>query len=284
MNYNSTKENPLLFFEYIASESNIKECIVKYLDLYGVTSYIIDLPNSIHYIEDNIPNQITIEDFLLPILRIQFEKSKSLIQEKYLSEKINTQNFLQLQFSTIQSIIYNKANIINQYPFLLLPLRGIIKFINDKLLLPNINEFTLNETGIIISPIIAKTTFTNKEIIDEVLGYMLGNNNKQEIILNPKDFELLVQYTTCLIEKEEIPIIKKQLKPNLVNGVILYTFWVLHKELYTTHRIKPCFYDFISAVFENFKNTSISSIKKQFGTVRFYAHSFLPQIIKKHLN
>ncbi|ESU23787.1 hypothetical protein FEDK69T_11950 [Flavobacterium enshiense DK69] len=290
----STLENPLYFFESINDEVRIKKILDYNLHFSNYISYIIELPNDIFYEErdefGNVTKGVTtVERELTSLLLRKLEVSKELMKNSYIkNEPHQNRNYLNIQFNTIQNIIFKNADLINRYPCLLLPLRGLVEFINDILLYPDMEKFELNEDGIQFEPssdqqgsFILKT---DREIIHEVLDYMKGENEKRETILSAEDFNQLMEYTTYLIEQEQIPEITKQLKPKLPNELIRFTFAVLHRELYTTKRKRVYFYDFIKLVFENFKNTSLKSIESQFGTKpRIYPHSFIPEIIKKHI-
>ncbi len=285
-------ENPLLFFEYVVNEDNIYAEIDKVIYYYDFASYGINLPNEIKYVEQNEYGEydegiIKVQDILIPILRREFENSKKIILDKFLNNNQEyNKNFLLYLFNSLQSLIHNNTKIINRYPFLLLPIRGIVKFINDKLLLPNTDKFMLNEDGIVYNPINEYSSIekTNEDKIHSILQYMKGKNEKQKIILTESDYNLLIQYTTHLIEKEEVPVISKQLEPDVTNDTIRFTYWALHKELYTTKQIRTYFYEFIKAVFTKFKDSEIKSIKSQFGTKsRVYKHTFLPFEIAQHL-
>lgn len=288
----STSENPLAFFEYILDENQIKQEINKKLIHYDFRSYGIYLPDEIRYVEysedgDSVEGELPVSDVIIPLLRIEFEKSKKFVLATYLqNNEVFNKNFLFVQFNTLQSLLVNKFQFINKYPYFLLPIRGLVKHLNDKFLLPEMQQFTLNEDLIEFSPL-NESLFIEKsidEIITSTISYMKGKNEKQEYILNNEDYQLLVEYTTHLITYEEVPPISKILAPKLSADVIRFTFWVIHHELYTTKIIKPYFYDFVKAVFIKFKNNEISSIKSQFGTRgRVTRYKFLPEIMKKNL-
>lgn len=288
----SNSDNPLAFFEYILDEDNIIHEINSRVMYYGFRWHGINLPYEIRYIEDgeygdSIEGQIEVKEVLIPLLRIEFEKSKKFVLATYLqNNEVFNKNFLFVQFNTLQSLLVNKSQFINKYPYFLLPIRGLVKHLNDKLLLPEMQQFTLNEDLIEFSPLNESLFIekSNDEIITSTLSYMKGKNEKQEYILNNEDYLLLVEYTTHLITYEEVPPISKKLAPKLSADVIRFTFWVIHHELYTTKIIKPYFYEFVKAVFIKFKNNEISSIKSQFGTRgRVTRYKFLPEIMKKNL-
>ena len=173
----------------------------------------------------------------------------------------------------------------------MLPLRGILNYVNTILLVPGMERFELDESKISSFTIDSVeqipfdlTQKTDIEIIHCVFDYMKGLNEQKEKIFSDEDFNLLIEYTTELIEQEKIPVVEKKLQPKISNDLLRFSYWVLHKELYTTKRIKPYFYDFVQVVFLNFKDSHISSIKSQFGTSkRVKKDKFLPEIILNKL-
>jgi len=290
----STDENPLAFFEYIINEINIKKELEEQLKHNDFLSYNINLPHVINYIEHDEWNQqvdreLEIQKIITPVLRREFEKAKKHLHSAFLNNEPSLNfNYLILQFNTIQSLISNHLNIIKRYPYVLLPLRGIVKYINDRLLVPKIDKFVLDESKVDFTiddsfKIYAKS---NEELIHSIFDFMKGENERKETILSEEDFNSLIEYTLCLVEEEKVPKISKQLNPNVSSkDIIRFSYWVLHNELYTSSRIRPYFYDFVKKVFENFSKNEISSIESHFGTKgRVYNHHFLPEIIKKHLS
>lgn len=124
------------------------------------------------------------------------------------------------------------------------------------------------------------------ELIQSIFGFMSGLNERAELILDSTDYELLIKYNIELVKGQSVPIIERRLNPNVSKiEMISFPYWVMHKALYTTHRIKPYFYNFIKEVFINFDATELSSLQGFFGTkTRLYSHHFLPQIIKEYLD
>lgn len=288
----SNTENPLAFYEYIINEHNICIELDKRLLYSDFTSYIINLPDEIKYVEqiefgEYKEGILILKNEFIPILRLEFEKSKKLILEKYFTnDEISNRNFLRYLFNILQSLVNDESKIINKYPYLILAIRGFISFINKKLLYHDMEKFILIEDGLEKIDISDdyNTDKSNIEIMHSVLDYMKGLNEKQSKILTDEDYNLLIEYTTHLIEKEEVPEILKILKPDLIKDTIRFSFWVLHHELYTTKRIKNYFYNFIKLVFEKFENDELISIKKHFGTKsRVPNDKFLPPIIRNNL-
>jgi hypothetical protein len=290
---NFTQKEPLAFFEYILIENNISKEIDAQLKCYDFQSYRINLPYIIKYVEcdewnNYVAGEFEIQKILLPILRREFEKSKRQLHSIFLinDSSINL-NFLTYQFNTIQSLVSNNLNIIKRYPYILLPLRGIVKFINDRLLFPGNTKFTLaeNDIEININTSLIEYEKTTEQLVHSIFDFMKGKNERKEIILSEEDFNILIKYTIHLVEKECVPKIHKKLKPNLSSkDLIRFSYWVLHNELYKTSKIRPYFYNFIKEVFESFKKNEIASIKSQFGTKsRVFNHEFIPEIIGNYL-
>ncbi|RMZ60365.1 hypothetical protein D1632_05350 [Chryseobacterium nematophagum] len=286
----SSLESPVLFFEYILNEENIYNELEKRL-LY-VDSFNVTLPSEISYTEQNewggyVTKSMFVADLLIPILRIEFEKSKKLLVENYINYDVDkNKNFIRYQFNIIQSLVSNHIEVLNKYPYFLLPLRGLVKFINERLTIPDINHFIINEDELTYNPVNETENIlrSNEDIILSIFEYMKGKNEKGQVILNEQDYQLLLTYITDLVIKEEVPHIVKQLQPKISNDQLRFSFWVLDHELYTTKRKRKYFYDFIKEVFINFKDSEIKSIENQFGTKsRVVKDKFLPDSILKHL-
>lgn len=286
-----TDENPLAFFEYILIEKNIIAELEAQLNHYDFQSYNINLPHVIKYVgyddwNNIIIGELEIQKILTPILRREFEKVKGNMRSTFLrnDHSLNL-NYLIYQFNTIQSLITNNLSIINKYPFFLLPLRGIVKFINERLLIPGNDSFVLDENNIVYN---FDDSFekSNEQLVHSIFDFMSGKNERMEIILSKEDFNNLISYTLHLINEESVPVVHKKLRPHVSSkDIIRFSYWVLHTELYKTSKIRTYFYDFIKDVFENFEDNEITSIKSQFGTKsRVYRHDFIPEIITKYLS
>jgi len=294
---NSTDLNPLAYFEYIIDSNNILDVIENEFLYSDNLSFDLGDSTDIKYLVKNdfgeiIQKSILTKDLLLPKLYREFQKAKNNLYSFSVSNtKSTTEYYLTIQVKILQEIINKKSNLINSHIYVMLPLRGILNYINNVLLVPGMERFELDESKISFNSIENSEQISfdlshksNIEIIHSVLDYMKGYNEKKEIILNNEDFDQLINYTKDLIEKEEIPQIKNQLQPKVSNDLIRFSYWVLHKELYTTKRVRPYFYDFIKALFLNFKESDIKSIKSQFGTsTRAYKYDYIPDIISKHI-
>ncbi len=288
---NSSTDNPLAFFKHITIESNLLQCIHSLLKYSDFVSYKIKDYKTVEYIELDYYNRPIKGVFELSKVLNPYLKKELLISKNHLkqfcieNEELKVSNYLRLQINSVQKIINDHYELINKYPYVILALRSIVKYINEILILPNTEYYSINEDEITVdfkgNDLIDKS---NIELIHEIFDYMKGKNEKQEFILNEEDFNTLISYTTYLVENGEIPEIQNKITPNLKKGLISYSYWVLHKELYTSNKIKPYFISFIKLLFSDFKDSQEKSIKNQFGSkTRFYNHNFLPEIISKYL-
>lgn len=288
---NSNLENPLQFFDSINEIELENHIIDRLINHYDAPWYSIALPTEIRYTDTDEDGQhideiSTVTNFIHPLLREEFENSKRLLRENGLKQDDEyNKRFLRFQFNTLQALIRNKSEFINTYPYFLFPIRGLVRFINERLLDEGMEQFTLNEDGIKSAVEDSLIPVENDKIIDSVLSYMKGENRKQELILNSEDFQLLMEYTSHLVTEDKVPSIERQLAPKLTAGEISFTFWVLHYELYTTENIRESFCEFLKAVFDCFKKSEIKSIRNQFGNKQraLRGRSFFPEIIKDRL-
>ncbi len=104
-----------------------------------------------------------------------------------------------------------------------------------------------------------------KEIIESHLKFMNGVNPSQESILTPNDYEWLLSKTIELVEIGECPTIEKAIRPKISATSISYTFYLIHKEIFTTRPIRDGFIDFLNRAFKQFANTEWTTIKTKFS-------------------
>jgi len=100
----------------------------------------------------------------------------------------------------------------------------------------------------------------------EHIAFLGGENIQNQKIMKDEDFERLKEYVTILILDEKIP---DDIEPfptlNIGNGYIKYTFYLIHKELYTIKPQKPYFVEFLKITFRQFENAELSTIKAKFA-------------------
>lgn len=285
----STIDNPIAYFEYLISDVNIKSDLEDLLIYSDYLSYTISLPDEVVFFEFNEEHEIRgvkigLYETLKPKLDRELEKSKRLMLEYYLDnvEQRNF-NFFKYLFNSIQSLV-RSSEFIKRYPFLLFYYRELVQFINLKIVASYEMNFVLNEEGICLNSASNDNPKSKEVLIYEIFSFMKGKNEKGEYILSEEEFELLIDSIRSLVSNEKLPSEFVQVKPRISNDLIRFSFWVLHHELYTTKGIKPYFIGFIKNTFKNFNESTLKSIRSQFGTKsRVKRDNFIPEIIKKHL-
>ncbi|MCB0536012.1 MAG: hypothetical protein KDE33_00650 [Bacteroidetes bacterium] len=106
----------------------------------------------------------------------------------------------------------------------------------------------------------------NKTIAYNHLAFFKGHNEYQRKIMQEKDFDRLIQLTYELIETDKVPFITPAISQiDLTNHMIRYTFYLIHKELFGTNKIKDHWIDFIHKVFAQFQGTETTTTRIKFS-------------------
>lgn len=290
----STITYPIRFFESVLKdESSIQDVansILYYSDyssyLFKEHSTVIDCIEIDELSGDGTKYTEYTENLIIKYIKSQYHISRDYIYQFCIkNDEVAVKSYLSIQVKGIQLLINKSKDLLAYHPYFLIPLRSLVKYINELLLLPGMDAFTIDEDIVEIIPLRSNLDFdaTNSEIIYSVLKYMVGINEKQEIILSQDDFNKLIEYTNYLVDNDEVPEIDEQLEPNITFELLRFTFWVLHKELYSTKRIKPCFYNFVKEAFVQSNNSNVTSIQKMFAVQsRISRDEFIPNIITKY--
>ena len=107
---------------------------------------------------------------------------------------------------------------------------------------------------------------TQKTTARKYLHFLSGNNPQQNKIMQENEYTRLLMYVDHLIETGNVPDNIRQIPQTGVStGMIRYTFYLIHKELYTTRPIKDPWIDFLLAVFTQFKDSTHSTTKTKFS-------------------
>ncbi len=102
-----------------------------------------------------------------------------------------------------------------------------------------------------------------KEKAKEHLRILSGRNVHGRQIMADADFQRLQGYVETMIEKEDLPVgLEPVLQVNFPNGHIIYLFYLIHKDLYTTKKVKDYFIDFLHSVFEQLTGGKATTKKK----------------------
>lgn len=221
--------------------------------------------------------------------------------EDYLSgklamEKINASKVID---SDIIAITKNGISIETYLNHIFLRLKNLKSIANQKF--PNTGIFTkileeLNKDILLkyteYDFIEIKPDFNNNDFIEEdfelverVLGYLKGKNDAKETIMSESDYVVMKKQVLYFIEHESLPAkIEKLSKINISNNLLRFTFWVLHKHLYTNVKIKNDFILLLKNMFSNFDDTELDTLKKKFGNrdkVTVGGLKYIPEIIKR---
>jgi hypothetical protein len=99
------------------------------------------------------------------------------------------------------------------------------------------------------------------------IAFLSGYNRKNEKIMSDDDYARLTTYICSLIDAGTVP---PNIQPIPQMGVaseyLRYTFYLIHRELYTTHPIRPEWIDLLHTVFTQFKDVETETTRKKFST------------------
>jgi len=100
----------------------------------------------------------------------------------------------------------------------------------------------------------------------ELLKFMSGVNIQNIQIMSDAEFTRMMRYTYELIEKEELPVgIIPIPHTHISTQIIRYTFYLIHKSIYGTSRIKDVWIDFLHSVFKQFESAQKTTTKTKFS-------------------
>ncbi|WP_374505801.1 hypothetical protein [Flavobacterium sp.] len=297
----STNQNPLAYFESLIVNNDLNTYLQKYLDDFVEHSdykiFDVDkIKGIVKYHDYDIDGKYIVEkedrfeDAIQVELFNQYNISKELINESVAEISKSGEDytgFLLLQEKQIQYIINNGEKQINLFPILLKPLNSIVNYINKKYLSENKIKIGVNTSFLILEEP-KKEYNSDVQIIISVLGYLKNNNDKRQKIMSDEQFNLMIEYVNFYVENNTFPQnIKKLDSLNISNNLLRFTFWVLHKKLYTTNSIRQEFIQLIKQIFSDFDNWEESTLKRKFGNrdkVQHNGRHFIPEIIKSELN
>lgn len=235
--------------------------------------------NIIINVEGTEPKDITFEKILKEYIEIEESLTLKSLDEMTLSNDINNDKILDRLENEFQKLIDDNYLFYNEYPFIYESLNKIISYVNE-FLIPKGKEKLRIDT----SRILYNQKSDAHKLVRDIFGYLNSKNEKGDVILNKEDYKYLLDKADYLISEDKAPSIERKINPNISLDTLSFTFWVLHKELFTTKRIRISFLETLRSLFINFENQEFGSIKKQFGSkTRVTDRKILPEIIKNHL-
>jgi len=106
------------------------------------------------------------------------------------------------------------------------------------------------------------------------LAFLSGYNRMNEKIMSDNDFAQLASCICALIDTGSAPEnIKPIAQTSISNEYLRYTFYLIHKDLYTTRPIRPEWIDLLHAVFTQFKDVEKETTRKKFATAPLHYDS-----------
>jgi len=114
-----------------------------------------------------------------------------------------------------------------------------------------------------------KATFQQqKATAQKLIAFLSGYNRKNEKIISDDNFARLTTYICSLIDTGTVPTnIQPISHTGTSNEYLRYTFYLIHKELYTTRPIRPEWIELLHNVFTQFKDVDTKTTRKKFSTV-----------------
>ncbi|MDR1371815.1 MAG: hypothetical protein LBJ17_01620 [Dysgonamonadaceae bacterium] len=126
------------------------------------------------------------------------------------------------------------------------------------------------------------STQKQKDIATKRIAFLSGYNRLNAKIMSDDDFYRLTTYICSLIDTGTVPTNIQQIsQTNISNEYLRYTFYIIHKELYTTRPIRPEWIDLLHAVFAQFRDVEKETTRKKFSTVPQHYETDIKEIVKQ---
>jgi hypothetical protein len=126
------------------------------------------------------------------------------------------------------------------------------------------------------------STQKQKEIASKRIAFLSGYNRFNAKIMSNNDFARLTTYIFSLIDTGTVPPnIQPISQTETTSEYLRYTFYLIHKELYTTRPIRPEWIDLLHAVFAQFRDVEKETTRKKFSTVPQHYEADIKEIEKK---
>lgn len=293
----SIPKRPLAFFEqFILKESEAfkENLIVEFIEHSGEKITEVNKEKGeIKFlgVRDGNTEELLYEyvNELRDLLYSEFIVSKDSIDEASLSYIVDEKAFysyFRILEKTLNYIIEEGKDKIIKQPLLLKPLKGLASYINKKYLADSERKIKLNTSIFDFSDDDIEFG-SNSELIQFTLGYLKLLNEKRERIMSDEQFDLMIGFVNEYVSTNQVPAIENKIHPlKISKNLLKFTFWVLHKHLYTTRPLKDDFVHLIHNMFQDFEEWEFSTLKTKFGNKDKVTHQglkFIPQIIKKEL-
>ncbi|ANF49971.1 hypothetical protein A0O34_05260 [Chryseobacterium glaciei] len=289
-------KNPLQYFEDLLEYNKVDELkddfirkaneeFNNYIENIDVNKGIITYLNTYFDSDAKGISSTSFESTFIITLYSEFQKSKLFINDYVFNNPDNYLPFLYHQGEALQYLINRGESTIIKYSVILKPILGIQRYINEKYLYNQEKQINIDLSHVETNQLLELTNYNNDtEIIEIILGYLKGNNDKREKIMSDEQYHLMINNITYYLDNERLPEnIQKISHLKIPKNLLRFTFWVLHKQLFTTSQIKDDFLHLIKSMFSDFNNWEFSTFKTKFGNrdkVTIHGKKFVPEIIK----
>lgn len=106
----------------------------------------------------------------------------------------------------------------------------------------------------------------DQTIIHNHVKHLGGDNSNREKIMTTENFNLLFKDLCYLVQNDSLPEITKPLpQMGVSNQSIIYTVRLIHKDIFTTTKVRPSFIEFLQKYFQqlsNVENMKVAFSKK----------------------
>lgn len=107
---------------------------------------------------------------------------------------------------------------------------------------------------------------TRKRIARTYLEFMSGVNLQSEPIMTTREYDKMLAYTDHLMEFNAVPTdIESIRRIAISNRHIIYTYYLIHRELTTGVHINDTYIEFLIAVFSQLGNWEQKNLKAKFS-------------------
>jgi len=123
------------------------------------------------------------------------------------------------------------------------------------------------------------STQKQKNIAQKRIAFLSGYNRMNEKIMSNDDF---AQLTTCICSLIDTGTVPTDIQPISQTGAtseyLRYTFYLIHKELYTTRPIRHEWIDLLHTVFTQFQDVEKETTRKKFSTIPIHYDTDIKEI------
>lgn len=293
-NTESTTEYPLGFFlklfydneflkklktDFFSTYDNAPENVQNDMGINKTEEYYTHSFNTDDFDRD-IQTEVFFADKLKNILNVEYQNSRDLIKREIgnrITKVESITTYIQNQIRILKVISEKETALQLKYPYSKSIIDNLL--VNLNLLLKRYSNINSPSSPSVSSIEDKKEAIKNKVI--EILGFLKGNNGNNQKIMTDSEHDRLIALTLEMIEKESVPPIGGKFNQlNITNGLLGFTFYVLHVELYGKRPRRKYFTAFLKVAFIQMNNVISSKFSTPYGKNEI--GPWIPDIIKKY--